>query len=242
MYRKRAQKFSKFPPTRQQLEIPPQWRMTKSDRHFLLYNNVYNSILIFCTEENLSILSQYSVWSMDGTFKIVPEWYQQLITIRVFIATCLLFNCLKRSYHVSRNLLLFNFKGGSVRGCPSVADNRPDSCTVGAFPGVHIQDCYFRFCQLVLRKVTDPGMRTSYIREAETKKKVKMLLPTVSLPLHDVPAAVKLLGRDAVGSVAALFNYFEEEWMTPNRLPLWNVHNVDIRRNIDLEGWHFRMS
>ncbi|KRX12747.1 hypothetical protein T07_12394 [Trichinella nelsoni] len=175
MYRKRAQKFSKFPPTRQQLEIPPQWRMTKSDRHFLLYNNVYNSILIFCTEENLSILSQYSVWSMDGTFKIVPEWYQQLITIR-------------------------------------------------AFPGVHIQDCYFRFCQLVLRKVTDPGMRTSYIREAETKKKVKMLLPTVSLPLHDVPAAVKLLGRDAVGSVAALFNYFEEEWMTPNRLPLWNRH------------------
>ncbi|KRY27677.1 hypothetical protein T01_7970 [Trichinella spiralis] len=69
-----------------------------------------------------------------------------------------------------------------------------------------------------------------------------MLLATVSLPLHDVPAAVKLLGRDAVGSVAALFNYFEEEWMTPNRLPLWNVHNVDIRTNIDLDGWHFRMN
>ncbi|KRZ67120.1 hypothetical protein T10_9185 [Trichinella papuae] len=28
MYRKRAQKFPRLPPTRQQLEIPPQWRMT----------------------------------------------------------------------------------------------------------------------------------------------------------------------------------------------------------------------
>ncbi|KRY31386.1 hypothetical protein T03_9339, partial [Trichinella britovi] len=81
MYRKRAQKFPRLPPTRQQLEIPPQWRMTKSDRRFLLYNNVYNSILIFCTEENLSVLSEHSVWSMDGTFKIVPEWYQQMFTI-----------------------------------------------------------------------------------------------------------------------------------------------------------------
>ncbi|KRY94013.1 hypothetical protein T11_2240, partial [Trichinella zimbabwensis] len=67
MYRKRAQKFPRLPPTRQQLEIPPQWRMTKS-------------------EENLSILSEHSVWSMDGTFKIVPEWYQQMFTIHVFIA------------------------------------------------------------------------------------------------------------------------------------------------------------
>ncbi|KRY06051.1 hypothetical protein T03_1957, partial [Trichinella britovi] len=54
---------------RQQLEIPPQWRMMKSDR-----------------QENLSVLSEHSVWSMDGTFKIVPEWYQQMFTIHVFIA------------------------------------------------------------------------------------------------------------------------------------------------------------
>ncbi|KRZ63793.1 hypothetical protein T08_15635 [Trichinella sp. T8] len=35
MYKKRAQKFPRLPSTRQQLEIPPQWRMAKSDRHFL---------------------------------------------------------------------------------------------------------------------------------------------------------------------------------------------------------------
>ncbi|XP_003382123.1 hypothetical protein Tsp_08977, partial [Trichinella spiralis] len=112
----------------------------------------------------------------------------------------------------------------------------------GTFPGVSMQGCYFRFCQAVLRKVTDLGMRTSYINEAATKKKVKMLLATAFLPLHDVAAAVDLFGRDATGSIAALFNYFRMEWMPYDRLPLWNVYNVNIRTNNDLEDWHFKMN
>ncbi|KRZ64700.1 hypothetical protein T08_6073, partial [Trichinella sp. T8] len=25
-------------------------------------------------------------WGMDGTFKVVPQWYQQLFTIHAFVA------------------------------------------------------------------------------------------------------------------------------------------------------------
>ncbi|KRY08745.1 hypothetical protein T03_14301, partial [Trichinella britovi] len=39
-----------------------------------------------------------------------------------------------------------------------------------------------------------------------------------------------------------LFNYFRVEWMPPDRLPMWNVYNVNIRTNNDLEGWHFEMN
>ncbi|KRY06721.1 hypothetical protein T01_3353, partial [Trichinella spiralis] len=35
-------------------------------------------------QENLRELTGQSVWCMDGPFKIVPEWYQQLFTIHVF--------------------------------------------------------------------------------------------------------------------------------------------------------------
>ncbi|KRX28625.1 hypothetical protein T06_2468, partial [Trichinella sp. T6] len=49
-----------------------------------------------------------------------------------------------------------------------------------------------------------------------------MLLATAFLPPHHIPAAVLLLGRDATGSIAALFNYFRVEWMLPDRLPMWN--------------------
>ncbi|KRX51856.1 hypothetical protein T09_12349 [Trichinella sp. T9] len=253
MYRKRAQKFPRLPPTRQQLEIPPQWRMTKSDRRFLLYNNVYNSVLIFCTEENLSVLSEHSVWSMDGTFKIVPEWYQQMFTIHVFIAGKLvpLVYCLTVHKDLSTyceifdNLILKAAALGLVLQPQTVICDFETAlipALQGTFPGVNIQGCYFHFCQAVLRKVTDLGMRTSYIHEAATKKKVKMLLATAFLPPHDVPVAVELLGRDATGSIAALFNYFRVEWMPPDRLPMWNVYNVNIRTNNDLESWHFKMN
>ncbi|KRZ04534.1 hypothetical protein T11_10756 [Trichinella zimbabwensis] len=32
------------------------------------------------------------------------------------------------------------------------------------------------------------------------------------------------------------------EWVTDERLPLWNVHNVNIRTNNHLEGWHNRLN
>ncbi|KRZ70451.1 hypothetical protein T10_11660 [Trichinella papuae] len=44
MYIRWAKRFPLLPATHQQLEIPPHWRVTKSGRQFLLYNNVYNCI------------------------------------------------------------------------------------------------------------------------------------------------------------------------------------------------------
>ncbi|KRZ65241.1 hypothetical protein T10_4418, partial [Trichinella papuae] len=220
MYRKQAQRFPRLQPSRQQLEIPSHWWITNSGHHLLLYNHLYNSILIFCTAENLNILSDHSVWSMDRTFKIVLEWYQQLFIIHVFIAAAVL----------GPQTIICDFETALI---PALQ---------GTFLGAYIQGCYFHFCQAVLRKVTDLRMRSSYIHETATKKKVKMLLTMVSLPLHDVPAAVEMIGRGVTGSVAALINFFKEEWMTLNRLPLWNVYNINIRTNNDLKGWHFKIN
>ncbi|KRZ32431.1 hypothetical protein T4B_14694 [Trichinella pseudospiralis] len=62
------------------------------------------------------------------------------------------------------------------------------------------------------------------------------------LPLPEAPAAVELLGRNVTGPIAALFDYFQRKWMNPNRLPLWNVYNVEICTNNHLEGWHLKMN
>ncbi|KRX45372.1 hypothetical protein T05_3230 [Trichinella murrelli] len=168
MYRKRAKKFPRLPPTRQQLKILLHWRMTKSDRRFLLYNNVYNSILIFCTEENLSILSEHSVWSMDGTFKIVPEWYQQMFTIHVFIAGKLvpLVYCLtvRKDLSTYREILdNFILKAAALRVVlqPQTVICDFETALIpalqGTFPGVNIQG-NIHFCQAIMRKVTELGM------------------------------------------------------------------------------------
>ncbi|KRX18518.1 hypothetical protein T07_6660 [Trichinella nelsoni] len=218
-----------------------------------MHNNVNNSVLIFCTGENLRELAGQSVWCMDGTFKIVPEWYQQLFTIHIFkegklipvvysltvrkdvICYCEIFDTLivkaaALGVVLQPQTIICDFETALI---PAVQ---------ASFPGVQVQGCYFHFCQAVLRKVADLGLRTRYLHEAEIKKIIKMLMATAFLPLHEIPEAVDLPGRDVSGSVAALFEYFRQEWMTPNRMPLWNVYHVEIRTNNYLEGWHFKMN
>ncbi|KRY55603.1 hypothetical protein T03_8707 [Trichinella britovi] len=51
-----------------------------------------------------------------------------------------------------------------------------------------------------------------------------------------------LLEAGTTGTLAALFQYFRQEWMTDERLPLWNVRNVNVRTNNNLEGWHNRLN
>ncbi|KRX59213.1 hypothetical protein T09_1688 [Trichinella sp. T9] len=49
-----------------------------------------------------------------------------------------------------------------------------------------------------------------------------MLLATAFLPVPHVNTGVSLLEAGTTGTLAALFQYFRQEWMTDERLPLWN--------------------
>ncbi|KRY81771.1 hypothetical protein T4D_12987 [Trichinella pseudospiralis] len=50
-----------------------------------MYHSPTNDILIFATEAGARLLVQSNCWCVDGTFKIVPSWYQQLFTLNVFM-------------------------------------------------------------------------------------------------------------------------------------------------------------
>ncbi|KRY46040.1 hypothetical protein T03_10855 [Trichinella britovi] len=112
----------------------------------------------------------------------------------------------------------------------------------GYFPNTQVQGCYFHFCQAVHRKVGELGLKTRYRTEEPTKRKIRMLLATAFLPVPHVNTGVSLLEAGTTGNLSALFQYFRQEWMTDERLPLWNVYNVNIRTNNHLEGWHNRLN
>ncbi|XP_003368669.1 hypothetical protein Tsp_12929 [Trichinella spiralis] len=112
----------------------------------------------------------------------------------------------------------------------------------GYFPNTRVQDCYFHFCQAVHRKVGELGLKTRYRMEEATRRKIRMLLATAFLPVPEVDTGVRLLEAGTTSTLAALFQYFRQEWMTDERLPLWNVYNVNIRTNNHLEGWHNRLN
>ncbi|KRX62502.1 hypothetical protein T09_2704 [Trichinella sp. T9] len=95
--------------------------------------------------------------------------------------------------------------------------------------------CYFETA-LIPAKVADLGLRTRYLHEVETKKKIKMFVATAFLLLPEVLDVMDLLGTDVTGLLAALFDYFRRKWMTPNKLPFWNVYNVQTCTSNHLEG------
>ncbi|KRY24346.1 hypothetical protein T03_10955, partial [Trichinella britovi] len=95
----------------------------------------------------------------------------------------------------------------------------------GYFPNTRVQGCYFYFYQAVHRKVGELGLKTRYRQHEETRRKIRMLLATAFLPVPQVDTVVSLLEAGTTGNLLALFQYVRQEWMTNERLPLWNVHN-----------------
>ncbi|KRZ88463.1 hypothetical protein T08_11470 [Trichinella sp. T8] len=112
---------------------------------------------------------------MDGTFKIVPEWYQQMFTIHVFIAGklvplvyCLIVHKDLSTYReIFDNLILKAATLGVVLQSQTIICDFEFALIPlmqRTFRGIHMQSCYFYFClDGVVWKVTDLGMRTSYI-------------------------------------------------------------------------------
>ncbi|KRY54764.1 Protein Asterix [Trichinella britovi] len=91
----------------------------------------------------------------------------------------------------------------------------------GYFPNTRVQGCYFHFCQAVHRKVGELGLKTQYRQHEETRRKIRMLLATAFLPVPHVNTGVSLLEAGTTGTLAALFQYFRQEWMT-GRITTWN--------------------
>ncbi|KRX67457.1 hypothetical protein T09_9204 [Trichinella sp. T9] len=78
MYKHQAKRFLRLPEHRHDLVIPDQFKTTKSGEDFLLCQSNSRHILVFATGTNIRLLAACRTWGMDGPFKIVPKWYQQL--------------------------------------------------------------------------------------------------------------------------------------------------------------------
>ncbi|KRZ58604.1 hypothetical protein T02_15225 [Trichinella nativa] len=85
MYYSRSKRYPRLPARRQDLRLTAEQTTTKSGAQFLMYHSPTNDILIFATEDGVKLLAQSNCWCGDGTFKIVPSWYQQLFTLHVFL-------------------------------------------------------------------------------------------------------------------------------------------------------------
>ncbi|KRZ28238.1 hypothetical protein T4C_9253 [Trichinella pseudospiralis] len=211
-----AKRLPLMPSTFQELEISAHWRVTKSGRQFFMYNNVQNSVMKMY-ESWLNILSG-TFKNIEGTFKIVPEWYQQMFTIHsdlkedelIPLIYCLTVRKDLPTYHeIFDNLMLKAAASGVVRRPHTVICDFETAlipAVQASFPASAESGRTWLANQVPLR---------SRNKEEDSNGDGNSIFAT-----SEVPAAVDLLGRNVTGPIAALFDYFQREWINPNRLLL----------------------
>ncbi|KRZ23278.1 hypothetical protein T4B_10807 [Trichinella pseudospiralis] len=86
MYSHQTKRYPKLPTHRPNLQISVPLRTTKAGDKFLGWRSVSKHILVFGTGSNHRLLAAMQTWSMDGIFKVGPQWYQRLFTICAFVA------------------------------------------------------------------------------------------------------------------------------------------------------------
>ncbi len=255
-----------IPPSVDDLDIPEKYQRTTNNEQFLLYDNRDDDgaprMLVYATPHNLRLLARSRHWFMDGTFKIVPQHFQQLYTIHVLhdsqIIPCV--------YALLPNKTELTYRA-MFQALSDAQDNlQPETVLIdyeiaalnafGAiFPDTEVKGCLFHLTQCVHRRVQDAGLQVQY-REDETLSLATRMIPAIAF-VHpdDVVESFELLQDEIPEELQPIMDYFEDTFIgRPGRRrrrgptfppAIWNVYSrVEAglpRTNNNIEGWHRRM-
>ena len=90
-------------------DIPNEIKNTFDGMPFLIHDSVIENngrIIVFSTDSNLIHLSNSDVWLIDGTFKVVPNGFEQLVTMQARIRNiyvCLVYALLPKKNNETYN-------------------------------------------------------------------------------------------------------------------------------------------
>ncbi len=96
--------------------------------------------------------------------------------------------------------------------------------------------------QAIWRKVQKLGLSQSYTYNGVIRLQVRQLMALGHLPRDQVRPIFDQLQATASPTLAALFNYFQQQWFVNVSPNMWNVFDVDLRTNNSCEGWHSRFN
>ena len=171
-WRQKKANFPAVPMSRTGYAIPQEFTVLDSGERFLQYDsglNDENRMLIFVTAMRMEDLKRFPNWAIDGTFKVAPEIFYQLLTIHV------------QKDHLSiprAFILLPNKTESTYRECyekiKELLDNRQpqnimidfERASINAlkyvYPNAILSGCFFHFSKSLYSKVVDLGYKQQY--------------------------------------------------------------------------------
>ena len=258
--RKRAEFFPTIPQTIRQVAIPDQWAETWAGRTFLCYQSNVWGILIFMSDRSARLLQTASEIYVDGTFKVCPRPYGQVLTIHATIlnrviplAFCVLKSKETACYRKALKHLKLRVRavsGGTLNPQTIVCDFEISLLNAAEteFPQAKIAGCFFHFCQAIWRHVQQLGLARAYRRLPQVKKFIRRLMAMGYLPLALVRINFFLMFQSNTvrrlfrrqPALRQLVDYFRRNYIDGNFRPrLWNVfeRGMNTRTNNHSEGW-----
>jgi hypothetical protein len=207
-------------------------------------------------------LARSKDWFADGTFKVVPNLYNQLYTIHGIVNNTVIpavFALLPSRNESTYIRLLTELKILEPNLAPDTIMTDFEVAAINAFgtafPGAQQKGCFFHFCQCIYRNIQSNGLQQLYENDAEFSLAMRMLPAIAFVPLPDILTSFEELCNSNIFPVEAqaVLDYFEDIWIgRPDRrqsrrrprfaTTLWNCYEStlhgDRKTNNSCEGWH----
>lgn len=222
------------------------------------YNNqiVHNEFLFFYSDSAVDALKRNMIWSVDGTFQVVPKPWYQLYSIsflqnnNVFPSIFIIFKNKKHETYLNAfNMLCRKISGLNPRIIKTDFEFGAINALKLCFPYALISGCQFHLGQALMRKLKVFNLYYLYKSNPIIKKFVKSL---IALSYCDINQIIETFSQlkmqvDFPDILSPLYQYFYNNYISSDldgRFPVTLWHALDIfdqevpRTNNSIEGWH----
>ncbi|XP_066969266.1 uncharacterized protein [Macrobrachium rosenbergii] len=187
---------------RREIVLTTDQTKTHKGEQFLLYDSGHydDRMLIFATQNNLSLLEKNANLQVDGTFKTVPQLFEKLYTV----------HAVKNNYTIPVVYALLPDKRAETyrrlfAQIKSMVPNLQVSTITSDFELAAITavkeefstashyGCLFHLGQCLYRKICDCGLKVRYDTDSEFALKIRMLLALAFVPVDKVTESFEAL-------------------------------------------------
>ncbi|CAM4966397.1 unnamed protein product [Rotaria socialis] len=242
-------------PTSSCFDVPDAYSTTTSGAQFLFSDTVVRKkrMMLFATDEQLRMLFSAKTIMIDGTFSASVPHFNQVFSL----------HCIKYGYNFPCVIGLLPGRTASIyKQVFEVLDAAAQrlNCKfnpnkimsdfeqaliktiVSYFPNAKHSGCFFHYTQCLNRRIQTLGLSRFYNNDEEIRSLCRHLMALPLMPLEDVQRAFETLSEEAPVELQPFFEYFEDWWMKKVPFRLWNVSNLKVKTNNNVESWHSRFN